>query len=44
MKENTVNTGLEGQSLPQLLEGMHATTLEVHPSDRGSHASNRKGL
>ncbi|MEC8757444.1 MAG: N-acetylmuramic acid 6-phosphate etherase [Bacteroidota bacterium] len=30
MKENTANTGLEGQSLPRLLEGMHATTLEVH--------------
>ena len=30
MKENMANTGLEGQSLPQLLEGMHATTLEVY--------------
>ena len=30
MKENNVDTGLEGQSLPQLLEGMHATTLEVY--------------
>ncbi|HAB89198.1 MAG TPA: N-acetylmuramic acid 6-phosphate etherase [Bacteroidetes bacterium] len=30
MKENASNKGLEGQSLPQLLEGMHATTLEVY--------------